>query len=240
MNYNRNFPLLTDGKSLYTIIVSFKKVKRKLKEDMKSEFEAYKKTENQDKSPDSIKKALRGKTYKKPLLTDDAKVCEFHLLEFDIDKHQENTDQPTDAAEGSLVNELFEGFSGYFTKKECLRGLRINGGDIEAASKWLLDEGENERGQIVINSKRKVLLGQSLVRDGRETDVIENSILYPNAISSGQWTMNNEQLAYHYNSSTAKIFSINEEDIKVIDITNENSSSQENKGLQMYAESPNA
>lgn len=217
VNFNRNYPLLTDGDNLYAIVLIFKKIKRKVREDMKEEFEELKKSEEGSKeSPENNKRPCRIKQPKKPQALEDAKICEFHLVEFDVNEHQKDSDIPADSAEATLLEELFEGFSGYFTQKECLRALHMHSNSIEAASRWLLEHGESERGQTVIPSKKWVLLGQSLVRSGRDSDVAEGSVLNPNLLSS-QWTMNKSQVTLHLSPSTAKIFSTKEQDVKKLE-----------------------
>jgi len=222
--FNRDFVILTDGDSLFTIMVQFKTVKRNIKPEMKSEYEDMKKSEEEKKNSNISPEAKRpppgkkeNKKQNKPTLSENVKICEFYLVEYDITKHEEESDKPMEISEQPLVMELFEGYSGYFSIKECLRALRMHGNDIENASRWLLDEGEAERGKTVVKDKRWLLLGQSIVQENQESEVIENSVLAPYLIMNGQWTMNKSQVTVHLNSNYCKIFSTKSEDIAVLD-----------------------
>eukprot|EP01022_Parablepharisma_sp_SALTPOND_P013306 TRINITY_DN1770_c0_g1_i1.p1 TRINITY_DN1770_c0_g1~~TRINITY_DN1770_c0_g1_i1.p1 ORF type:complete len:4067 (-),score=523.08 TRINITY_DN1770_c0_g1_i1:62-12262(-) len=219
--FNRSFPLLSDGENLFAIIVAFKNVKRKVKAGLEKELEDMKKVEEEAKKKDNSnnkKPPPKRKEDKKQQPSENAKICDFYLVEFDISKHQEESEKPVETKEEGLVEELFEGFSGYFTRKECLKALRTHSNDIENASRWLLDEGECERVKVVIREKRRLLLAQSEVQEGRESDVVEDSVISPFFLSNGQWTMNSSQVTLHLNTYIAKVFSTKDEDVKAIDV----------------------
>lgn len=215
---NRNMPLLTDGESLYAVVVNFKAVKRTVKKERQEEYVELKRVEEEIKRKEVAKgKGRKKEEKKKGSPSDTARVCEFYLVEFDVTKHQEESEKLPDAAEEALTDELYETFSGYFSKKECMYALRVNTNDMENAGRWLIDEGENERGKTVVRDKRWVMLAQSVVQDGQETDVVEGSVLLTHYLTNGQWTMNKSQVTLHLSSPTAKVFSTREEDVKVLD-----------------------
>ena len=218
---NRNMPILTDGESLFAIVVNFKAVKRTVKKEKQDEYTELKKAEEEVKrkevSKAGAKAARKKEDKKKSSPSDTARICEFFLVEFDITKHQEESDKLPEPVEEALIDELCETFSGYFSKKECMYALRMNAGDMENAGRWLIDEGENERGKTVVRDKRWVLLAQSVVQEGQETEVVDGSVLIPHYLTSGQWTMNKSQVALHLAAPTAKVFSSREEDVKVLD-----------------------
>lgn len=58
----------------------------------------------------------------------------------------------------ALTDEMYDTFSGYFTKKECKRALLINKDDFNNAAQWLVEEGEKERGKKYLKKKSEVLL----------------------------------------------------------------------------------
>ncbi len=243
--YNRSFPLITDGNHLFIITVQTKTVKRKLKPEMQEEYERLKKEEEDGKR----KEAEKGKPAKKPPakdakkeekkvgpIADTAKICEFYLVEFDVNAcFNENEKYDLEKLNNPLVEELYTSFSNYFTKAECAYALKITGGgerntgfNIQSAAQWLVDEGENERGKVTVTAKSSILLGQAVMRPEQDFEVVDKSVLYPYNVSNGLWTMSNTELTLHSNFPHAKIFSLNPDDIKPL---NEKLKRMEGSGL---------
>eukprot|EP01022_Parablepharisma_sp_SALTPOND_P017236 TRINITY_DN2714_c0_g1_i1.p1 TRINITY_DN2714_c0_g1~~TRINITY_DN2714_c0_g1_i1.p1 ORF type:complete len:4242 (-),score=491.35 TRINITY_DN2714_c0_g1_i1:9625-22350(-) len=221
LKFNKSMPLLTDGDNLFAVTMQVKTVKRKLRHEKQGEYEKLKKDEEEAKRKEADKGKLPPP--KKPIskdmkkedkkqqaqLSDTAKICEFHLVEFDVDSQKEESDKILDPKYESLIEELYLSFSGYFTKKECAYALRINKNDMQNAAHWLVDEGENERGKVVVLAKGSVLLAQSIVKPGLDIDVLEDSILFPYNVTNGLWTMTKSQITLHSSFPQAKVFSTN-------------------------------
>lgn len=101
----------------------------------------------------------------------------------------------------------------------------MNSDDVELAAHWLVEEGNQECKNIMI-SRRKILLAESEVINDKlnnrnEVDIIvkNNSILIPSDISDSSWTINKGQITcnkYNRNDNSTKVFSINEQDVRII------------------------
>ena len=101
----------------------------------------------------------------------------------------------------------------------------MNSDDIQAAAQWLVEEGNQECKNIMI-SRRKILLAESEVitdklnnRNELDITVKNNSILIPSDIADSSWTINKDQVTwnkYNRNEVATKVFSINEQDIRII------------------------
>ena len=225
VKYNKNMPLLTDGDCLFIVTMQVKTIKRKLRAEKQEEYEKMKKDEEEAKRKEAekgkppAKKTLSKdakKEEKKQPPSDTAKICEFNLVEFDVNSQQDDGIKSADQQNEALIEELFVSFSGYFTKKECTYAMRINKNDIQNAAQWLVDEGENERGKIAISAKRSILLAQAVIKSDQEIDVVEESLLFPQNVTNGLWTMNKYQVTLHSSFTNAKIFSLNPNDVKVL------------------------
>ena len=162
LKYNRFYPLLSDGKSLYIISVylktltkivktsrklEYEKVKRGLEEQRKKEDEVLKKLESEKskkeeeggEKSEGIKKELLKKKKEKRKIEDSAimkriddtvRVCEFGAYEFDVSAQLEE-DKQCDSENVELVEELYQSFTGYFSKKECHYALKLNKNHIQ-------------------------------------------------------------------------------------------------------------
>ena len=221
LKFNRNMPLLSDGEKLYTISLSFKNVKRKIKEGKQEAFDLLKKAEGEHKQEEakkgkSLQRKSKSEVKKENKIQDTVKVCEFFLTEYDIAGTHTESDEVTNPADEALINELFISFSNYFTKKECAYAMWYNKNDMEKAARWLIMEGENERGVSIVPGKNSVLLAQSQIQDGQEYEVIENSILTPNHLVNNLWTMNKGQVTLHSIYPYARVFSIKPEDTRTL------------------------
>eukprot|EP00347_Sterkiella_histriomuscorum_P020695 403336831 len=154
------------------------------------------------------------------------KVCEFYVLEFDMQSHQEEEIPLKKLLENDLVIETFNSFSGFFTYEECYRALKFHNDDIMEAVAWLVDEGEKDRGKKSITKKRSVLLGESeIVSENQskknEVDIVvkQDSVLYPTNVQAGKWTINQDQITYHNlvaDNGYVNVFSLKQEDQRVI------------------------
>jgi len=251
LKYNKSMPLLTDGDNLFAVTMQVKTIKRKLKSDKQDEYEKLKKDEEEGKRRDADKaksgpaKKPVGKDIKKEekkfslqqQLSDTAKICEFNLVEFDVNSQKDDSEKNLDPKNEALIEELYFSFSGYFTKKECAYALRINKGDMQNAAHWLVDEGENERGKVVIIAKSSCLLAQSIVKPGLDIDVQDDSILVPYNVTNGIWTMTKNQVTLHSNYPHAKIFSTNPSHIKPLPIISHPHSKSKKKKQEIIDDS---
>lgn len=221
LKFNRNMPLLSDGEKLYTISLSFKTVKRKIKEGKQEAYDLIKKAEGEHKQEEAkkgkmLQRKSKSEVKKENKIQDTVKICEFFLTEYDISGTHTESEEVINPADEALICELFNSFSNYFTKKECAYAMWLNKNDMEKAAKWLIMEGENERGVTIVPGKNSVLLAQSQVQEGQEFDVIENSILTPNFLVNNLWTMNKGQVTLHSVFPYARIFSIKPEDTRTL------------------------
>lgn len=81
------------------------------------------------------------------------------------------TQQPKAAAEtlpdmgelisNPLVIELHESFAGFFSYEECFKSLKSCDNSVEEAARWLIDEGEKDRGKKALVSLRRVMIAES-------------------------------------------------------------------------------
>jgi len=81
------------------------------------------------------------------------------------------TQQPKAAAEtlpdvadlrsNPLVIELQESFAGFFSYEECFKSLKSCDNSVEEAARWLIDEGEKDRGKKALVSLRRVMIAES-------------------------------------------------------------------------------
>lgn len=196
--FNKYYPLLSDGESLFVV-------------GMK--FETIQKPEEEEKKDEGKKK-------------DEPNLCKFVLYKFDISHLQSFTKPPQELSE--LAKELFEGFSGYFTIYECQRALAIHNDDIESAANWLVENGDNERGKKIVTSTQATLLCEADVLSytiGKmqkpEVSLKSDTVLTPDLVARGNWTMNKDQIALHFlnpdgSSATSRIFSVKPEDVSTL------------------------
>jgi len=127
--------------------------------------------------------------------------------------------------ENDLVMEMWSSFGGYFTPQECNRALRSQNGEIEDAVNWLVEEGEQDRVKKEIMKRRSVLLAEAqIVQENQkknEADIVvaEQSVLLPQDIVTGKWTVSDSQVTLHKfnnNAGVVTIFSKNEADTRQI------------------------
>ena len=81
------------------------------------------------------------------------------------------TEQPKPTAESlpdlaelranPLVIELHQSFAGFFTYEECFKSLKSCDNSVEEAARWLVDEGEKDRGKKALVSLRRVMIAES-------------------------------------------------------------------------------
>ena len=150
---------------------------------------------------------------------EETKLCKFLLYKFDIEHLQTPSRSLQDAS--PLAKELYEGFSSYFSITECEKALAINGDDIERASIWLVENGDNERGKKTAIPKQVTLLCEADVVSYNQNKIQKpeislksNTILTPDLIFRGNWTMNKDYITLHFinpdeASATARIFAVN-------------------------------
>ena len=149
----------------------------------------------------------------------EAKICEFYLLEFDIEAEKYKKEEKEVYEDIPEVQELYTSFSCYFTLEECYRALKMNQDDIAEAATWLVEDGNQDCKNTLV-STRKVLLAQSEIiydkinhRNEHNIQVRDDSILFPYDIIDLYWTLNDGQLAlnkYFRNEISTKIFSIDQ------------------------------
>ena len=155
---------------------------------------------------------------------DNPNLCQFILYKFDV-SHLHSDLRPQQKY-SDLAKELYEGFSCYFNLNECQKSLAINNDDIELAATWLIENGENERGKKVVTCDQITLLCEATITSysmGKlqkpEIALKSDTILSLDLITRGEWTMDKKFITLHFlnpdgASATARIFSINPNDVK--------------------------
>jgi len=158
------------------------------------------------------------------------RTCDFTLYKFDVVQLKSST-KYADNEPDELANEVYEGFSGYFTLHECQRALKVSKNDIQTAVQWLVEHGESERGKKFAAVVSSTLLSQSYVASFNTTRTSKpelalkgDSLLSPDMMTQCNWTMDESQLTVFLptpgdQTAAARVFSTAPEDVKPLVIS---------------------
>ena len=181
--------------------------------------------ERKEKLKARKKKETKGKKDTKEESDGTLKLCEYILYEFDTEKTRGNDGLEQDSTiDTVLVQELYEGFNGYFTLEECAKALSYSKDDLQTAAQWLTDEGEKERNKLTVVVRNKTLLAQAEVvsdissknlKNNVEIITKEDSLIFPWHVSQSIWTMDSKQVAL-YSENGIEVFSKNPNDVHVL------------------------
>lgn len=230
--------------------IKIEKVEKALAQENQPKKEAPESQEKQAKAEEKKErlKARRKSTKTKKETKDEVdttlKLCEYILYEFDTEKTRGNNglgkDEPLDKV---LVQELYEGFNGFFTIEECAQALSYSKDDVQTAAQWLADEGEKERSKLTMVVRNQTLLAQAEVTSDISTKTLKNnadfvtkddSLILPNQVSHCIWTMDKHQVAL-YAEGGIEVFSKNPNDVQIL-----NELSKREKQLNVASMSINA
>jgi hypothetical protein len=110
---------------------------------------------------------------------------------------------------------MYQTFSGFFKVSDCARALKYNKNDIELAASWLVAEKEKPNSMVFKRISTTLLCESQLVSylspEKLDYQVKPGSLLNHQAVTTGRWTINQNQISYHLNggpeSSSVLIFS---------------------------------
>lgn len=96
---------------------------------------------------------------------------------------------------------MYQTFSGFFKVPDCARALKYNKNQIEQAANWLVAEKEKPNSKVFKRISTTLLCESQLVgqMDPIKLDlqVKPGSLLNNQAVTTGRWTINRNQITYH-------------------------------------------
>lgn len=148
-------------------------------------------------------------------------MLEVVLYEFPLDGTVHNYDGVDDKA----IDELYDSFSGYFTRLECKRAFALNDYDLADTCQWLFNEGEKEKEKnirILEHRDPVILLEAEITSNFQEKNIKgpadittkEGSTLNLANLVESIWTMDSEHITC-YSDNGVKVFSRGRADFKI-------------------------